>query len=200
MTKSCQTAAERLVDFATFVLSIKGTHARRQIRVQPPFAALARSQKLAAEGASKADRWAMTSRRHSPVAPEHGAQCARRSMAPELHRDASTQPPARRSSMLQRGRLLLAVVAAAGGMTLANAATASADGGCSPANAPVIAAGIAQSSDGIACSGAQYWAISLQIGDTLNLPGVPGQPAGYLSLDVYGPNVQTIGQSLCSAD
>ena len=103
--------------------------------------------------------------------------------------------------MPRRGRKWIALIAAIGGMTLVSAAPANAAGGCSAATAPVIAPAATQTSDGSACSGGlEYWAMSLQDGDTLNLSGVPGPPAGVLSLDVYGPNVQTIGQSLCSAD
>jgi hypothetical protein len=122
-------------------------------------------------------------------------------------RDAYAQPgfrlraEQRRPRLPRRGPVWMALVAAIGGMTLVSAAPGDADGGCSPATATVIAAGVTQTSDGTACSGGpQYWAMSLEDRDTLTLSGVPGPPAGELSLDVYGPDVQTIGQPLCSGD
>ncbi len=115
--------------------------------------------------------------------------------------DAPVQPERRRARFSRHGRLWIALVAAIGGLMLLTAVPAIAAGGCSAAAAPAIAAGATQTTNGRACpDGLQYWAIGLQTGDTLNLSGVPGAAAGYLSLDVYGPNVQTIGQSLCSDD
>ena len=46
-------------------------------------------------------------------------------------------------------------------------------------------------------AGLQYWAMDLQVGDTLTVNGTPMTDG--LSVDVYGPNVQTIGDPLCSS-
>ena len=45
--------------------------------------------------------------------------------------------------------------------------------------------------------------MNLQVGATLNVNGVPISSSGgrgYVDLDIYGPNVQTIGQTLCNSD
>src|SRR5689334_18907144 len=75
---------------------------------------------------------------------------------------------------------------------------AHASGGCSVASAPVIASGATQTSDPNACpDGSQFWAIDTRIGDTLTVDVAPSG-SRTISLDVYGPNVGTIGSSLCS--
>jgi hypothetical protein len=106
--------------------------------------------------------------------------------------------------VLRTGRLWIWLVAALVGVSLANAAPASAAGGCSPASAPQIAPGATQSSDPAACAGGiEYWAMSLQDGDTLTVNGtpMPGGTPGYMDLNIYGPNIQTIGgQPLCNSD
>ncbi len=107
---------------------------------------------------------------------------------------------------MPRTRVLwISVLAAIAGMGLADAAPASAAGGCSPASAPRIAPGTTQSSDPAACPGGiEYWAMSLQNGDTLTVNGTPmpsSTSKSYMDLDIYGPNLQTIGgQPLCSSD
>jgi hypothetical protein len=76
-------------------------------------------------------------------------------------------------------------------------------GTCDSVGAPGVMSDVTQYANTQVCQSEgtlQYWAMSLQTGDTLNLSGVQGAPAGYLSLDIYGPNVQTIGQALCSSD
>ena len=74
-------------------------------------------------------------------------------------------------------------------------------GSRSPASAPTIASGSTESSDSNACpdsDGRQYWAMDLQVGDTLTVNGTPMTDS--LSVDLYGPNVQTIGESLCGSE
>ena len=108
--------------------------------------------------------------------------------------------------MIRTSRPRLALLATVAGMAVALASAAPAqatDGGCSPASAPVISAGATETSNPGACTGgAEYWAMSLQVGDTLTVDGSPtaGSGVGYMSLDIDGPNVQTIGQPLCNND
>ena len=79
-------------------------------------------------------------------------------------------------------------------------------GQCSSSAAPSAPAGITQYTNSQLCQslgGNQYWAMNLQVGETLSVNGAPipsSGSAGYMSLNIYGPNVQTIGQPLCSDD
>jgi hypothetical protein len=106
--------------------------------------------------------------------------------------------------MLRTRRLWISLIVAIVGVGLANATPARAAGGCSPASAPQIAPATTQSSDPAVCpDGTEYWAMSLQIGDSLSVSGSPTPSSGganYMNLDIYGPNVQTIGQPLCNSD
>jgi hypothetical protein len=97
-------------------------------------------------------------------------------------------------------RLVVALMAAIAAVSVVSTASASTPGSCSPASAPTIASGLTESSDSNACpdsNGLQYWAMDLQVGDTLTVNGTPMTDS--LSVDVYGPNVQTIGDPLCSS-
>ena len=97
-------------------------------------------------------------------------------------------------------RLVVALMAAIAAMSFVSTASASTPGSCSPASAPTIASGSTESSVSNACpdsDGRQYWAMDLQVGDTLTVNGTPMTDG--LSVDVYGPNVQTIGDPLCSS-
>ena len=73
-------------------------------------------------------------------------------------------------------------------------------GSCSSATAPNAAPSVTQYTNSQLCqsaAGRQYWAMDLQVGDTLTVNGTPMTDS--LSVDVYGPNVQTIGDPLCSS-
>jgi hypothetical protein len=94
----------------------------------------------------------------------------------------------------------VALVAAIAALTLVSTAAASTPGSCSAASPPVIASGSTENSDANACpssGGLQYWAMNLQVGDMLTVNGTP--TTDDLSVDVHGPDVQTIGESLCGS-
>ena len=84
--------------------------------------------------------------------------------------------------------------------------SARATGSCSADGAPKVPVDVTQYTNSQVCQnlgGIQYWAMSLKIGDKLTVSGLPIPSSGgapYMNLDIYGPNVQTIGQSLCSSD
>jgi hypothetical protein len=90
-------------------------------------------------------------------------------------------------------RLALAGALAAAAFVLLPAAPARAAGGCSVASAPLIASGTTETTDENACPDHyEYWAMNVKIGDTLTV-NTTGTGSIFAGLDVYGPDVGTIG-------
>src|SRR5258705_466357 len=142
--------------------------------------------------------------------------CRRRDACPMLATHASIRSersdhasglvmPAQRgdagASLLRTTRPCVAALCVAiAVLILVSTAAASTPGSCSAASATPIASGSTQSTNARACrgeAGLQYWAMNLQVGDTLTVNGTPTTSG--LSVGVYGPNVQTIGEPLCSS-
>jgi hypothetical protein len=105
--------------------------------------------------------------------------------------------------MRRRAALPIAVIAGFCGLLLLQSGAArGVNGGCSVASAPTIQSGQTQTSNPNACpDGRQYWAMNLKIGDSLALDIAPTPPPGggfgNYGVGVYGPDVGTIGSSLC---
>jgi hypothetical protein len=92
---------------------------------------------------------------------------------------------------------LSTLIVAAAGLALLQATTARTADGCAGASAPVVASGAAQTSVlGTCPDGHQYWAMTLGIGDTLNVSIAPSDGA-HIDFAAYGPDVGTTRRALC---